>query len=505
MSVSTELNKREVTPSRRGLVLAGGGAKGAWQFGVLQALHEAEITFDAVSGTSVGALNGAIWCANLMDVGDRMWSSMSLSRVFAIRPWLAVFAAFGLPMRIFRAAYYGYPPDENKLGRVLYIACSALMFAALLSLVLAFYLPWAFYDNHGNIQLLRGAPVLFYIGVFAYVIGSYTLNSNRAIGRNGFIILGSIFLFLSLGIVLTAHALGYPLPFAEILLIAFGIVPMLMLIIASSSMYLNVSLFSAAPLESTVRQVIESGFTTPLFATEATEISSYYDPDDIKYFWEFGSDVSFRSYAPASKTALMPQYVRVDLEDRGEAFEALLASSALPLGIVASRRTKEGKRAIDGGVADNVPWFPLVDTFECDELFIVHCSPMRDWDDGLQRAAWKKADRLKRVVSAQIPKPETLNFDASISRDVPTDIPFRDAPRWPSRVVVIAPAKPLGNFVTGTLNFSHHASIQRLKNGYLTGRTKAAAYLTEKQINSSPRSASPQDGSGVAEYPYKRA
>jgi NTE family protein len=73
---------------RRGLVLEGGGAKGAWQFGVLQAFAENGIYFDVVSGTSVGALNGAIWCAGRMDVGQEMWSSMSLARVFAWKIWL---------------------------------------------------------------------------------------------------------------------------------------------------------------------------------------------------------------------------------------------------------------------------------------------------------------------------------------------------------------------------------------------------------------------------------
>jgi NTE family protein len=41
---------------RRGLVLEGGGAKGAWQFGVLQAFAKNGLHFDVVSGTSVGLL-----------------------------------------------------------------------------------------------------------------------------------------------------------------------------------------------------------------------------------------------------------------------------------------------------------------------------------------------------------------------------------------------------------------------------------------------------------------
>lgn len=43
-----------------GLVLSGGGAKGAYQVGVVRALAELGITVDAVSGASIGSLNAAM-------------------------------------------------------------------------------------------------------------------------------------------------------------------------------------------------------------------------------------------------------------------------------------------------------------------------------------------------------------------------------------------------------------------------------------------------------------
>src|SRR5438874_12297265 len=43
-----------------GLVLAGGGAKGAYQIGVLRALDEAGIRPAIISGTSIGAFNAAL-------------------------------------------------------------------------------------------------------------------------------------------------------------------------------------------------------------------------------------------------------------------------------------------------------------------------------------------------------------------------------------------------------------------------------------------------------------
>lgn len=50
-------NKEE----RLGLVLGGGGAKGCYEIGALQAFKECGIQFDCVAGTSIGAIVGAIY------------------------------------------------------------------------------------------------------------------------------------------------------------------------------------------------------------------------------------------------------------------------------------------------------------------------------------------------------------------------------------------------------------------------------------------------------------
>ncbi|HPM47558.1 MAG TPA: patatin-like phospholipase family protein, partial [bacterium] len=45
---------------KTGLVLSGGGAKGAYQVGAIKALVEYGFEFDMISGASIGALNGAV-------------------------------------------------------------------------------------------------------------------------------------------------------------------------------------------------------------------------------------------------------------------------------------------------------------------------------------------------------------------------------------------------------------------------------------------------------------
>ena len=49
------------------LVLQGGGALGAYQGGVYQALHEAGVDPDWIIGTSIGAINAAILAGNKVE------------------------------------------------------------------------------------------------------------------------------------------------------------------------------------------------------------------------------------------------------------------------------------------------------------------------------------------------------------------------------------------------------------------------------------------------------
>jgi NTE family protein len=56
--------KRALPFARVALVLQGGGALGAYQGGVYQALHEANIHVDWICGTSIGGINGALLAGN---------------------------------------------------------------------------------------------------------------------------------------------------------------------------------------------------------------------------------------------------------------------------------------------------------------------------------------------------------------------------------------------------------------------------------------------------------
>ena len=71
-----------------GLVLAGGGGKGAYQAGVFKALEEIGISdyVTAVSGASVGALNLVLFAAGDAALARKIWGDISPEQFLDIEP-----------------------------------------------------------------------------------------------------------------------------------------------------------------------------------------------------------------------------------------------------------------------------------------------------------------------------------------------------------------------------------------------------------------------------------
>lgn len=63
-----------------GLVLAGGGGKGAYQLGAWKALKEMDVRFDAIIGVSIGSINGALIAADEYDKAVDMWNNVSIDK-----------------------------------------------------------------------------------------------------------------------------------------------------------------------------------------------------------------------------------------------------------------------------------------------------------------------------------------------------------------------------------------------------------------------------------------
>lgn len=66
---------------KRGLVLCGGGSKGAYQMGAWIALEELGEKFDIVTGTSIGCLNGAMYTQGEFERCDDLWNKIKIEMI----------------------------------------------------------------------------------------------------------------------------------------------------------------------------------------------------------------------------------------------------------------------------------------------------------------------------------------------------------------------------------------------------------------------------------------
>ena len=307
----------------RGLVLQGGGAKGAWQFGVLKALAQRGVQFDAVSGTSVGALNGAIWSANRTDFGEKMWSEISLSSIFLRRPRLVpVLVISGFSQLYFAFLSSLFPPDD-PLPKSLQWFFSALTVLPLILLVVWLTLGAL---NEGD----WGWQGWGFIAMLTLI--TCALANDRSHLR---------FHFLSSFAIMIAFGLctGGGWVFIRSWLFWVATAPLWLVGLALATRFANLSYFSPEPLTKTIDAVLKSGLSVPLFVTSSREVFAYFDPDNVSFV-----KVNRNSYLhhPIPLSAMKAEYNRIDNLSSDEACEALLASSALPFSIAPARRDSAG-------------------------------------------------------------------------------------------------------------------------------------------------------------------
>ncbi len=67
-----------------GLSLEGGGAKGAYQFGAWKAFRELGMEFDGITGTSIGALNGALMIQEDYEKAYEIWQEIAPEKILNI-------------------------------------------------------------------------------------------------------------------------------------------------------------------------------------------------------------------------------------------------------------------------------------------------------------------------------------------------------------------------------------------------------------------------------------
>ncbi|MGI6776974.1 MAG: patatin-like phospholipase family protein [Acetivibrionales bacterium] len=67
-----------------GVVFAGGGTRGAYEIGVWKALRELDIFIEAVAGTSIGAINGAMMVQGDYEIVHQLWLNIDINKVIKL-------------------------------------------------------------------------------------------------------------------------------------------------------------------------------------------------------------------------------------------------------------------------------------------------------------------------------------------------------------------------------------------------------------------------------------
>jgi predicted acylesterase/phospholipase RssA len=499
---------------QRALVLAGGGAKGAYAFGCLRAFRRCGIHFDAVAGTSVGALNALIWSANAFKEGRRLWSNLSFKSVYPRRnqwwrrmpkllAWVGGF--IHVAWRLVAAGARGTPHEVSK-GTNLLIAAAvgiAAYFGMLTfwnwircSIALLVILDVYLALNEPN-QAKRTRRITFsVVSLTGYCSASLAL---RALGQDfsawsaanykwvGLAIFLALFspdrfrrstrtvvnlaVFWSVAFDLCtsgqSHSPGSATEKVWVFLALFlGLLGIGLGISYVTAHRFNRTFLDNTPLATSIKTILSTRtLRTRVYATCALEWHAW-DPDKPTYGAVVvgidGAPLPGSPFFGDRRRMWLPLYWPVHELPMEEQVKTLLASAALPFGVVPGIEWN-GWRLVDGGVADNVPLYPVANA---DEVFVVLLAPIRNRtmaELGLTPERWTTIDRLRRIFLYPRPPFDMPERPRPKATKV---IPDRAPEKFPD-IRVFAPKRSLGGFLTGTLNFNGKYARKRMREGYL--------------------------------------
>ncbi len=127
------MNDDELRRLRIGLVLGGGGAKGAYHIGCWKALRARGLDrFDAIAGSSVGAINAVFIGTGRLDTAEAAWRSLRMGKVIAfslstalrLPAWLL--AGLGSEFSPFKITRLSDRLGDGRTGWVHALVCAAV-------------------------------------------------------------------------------------------------------------------------------------------------------------------------------------------------------------------------------------------------------------------------------------------------------------------------------------------------------------------------------------------
>lgn len=424
-----------------GLVLGGGGAKGAYQIGCWQALRESGIDrFGALAGTSVGALNAVLVAQDDFDRAVRIWHDMGFGRVLRLR-WCLLPLAVAVRLLLFIPYLGKFAFPARFIPVALFRAVDG----------------WQAGLRSGELQISLRAVVDLYLS-FARSPTSTDTMMNQVLA--GIMVAG-----LSAGWMLAAPlislvALLLVVPFVVLLVVsnASGLASML------DQLATRFVLASNGPLAELLRDCVDPArlqarpqpvFVTLSFLGEVTHPRPFQLPQRLaaqalkpkemrrvaKRAVDVDVDADFGSALPKSilrsrdaSIDYLPRHFDVRGEGAVRMRELILQSAGLPE--IFPARHFDGVSYVDGGLADNEPLSALAGQPAHAAVIVIPLNARGD-------EAKVRADLDKHV-------------ERSDRRD----------PEFPPRLVVLTPSRSLGGLLTGTMDFGARRARAMMRLGY---------------------------------------
>ncbi|WP_314963952.1 patatin-like phospholipase family protein [Bradyrhizobium cosmicum] len=411
------------TSIRRGLVIQGGGAKGAFALGCMQALKKHGIDFSAVAGTSAGGLCAIIWSTGQVEEGVRIWKEIDDSGFFGRAPDGCLRRLVKI-LCIIGKLFVSYVKNVEPEGRPQYrrdIFCSLLM-GVLAWLLLFNVLPlWGW---------LVAALIIPVVAVFAFanelpVVGWDNRVRQLLVDVIAFVATTRLLVSIAWLLMEAVEIVTLETRITLTETISSGIV----LAMVRLPVRIHSTLMEGKLLASHINHFLQSPLAIPTYVTVAREV-----PPNSPHF------------ALPTPGVFAAHYAKLDGAPEAVRAQFAYASAALPFGIFAHAEIG-GTTYVDGGVADNTPVLPM-GRHGVNEVWIICLHP----------DAFDLEEHLRNVYM------QTMFLHGPTK----TAEGLKAMEEWLKivKVVYLVPRVFLGGLLTGTLNFNRRRTEALLRHGY---------------------------------------
>jgi predicted acylesterase/phospholipase RssA len=374
---------------RMGLVLEGGGAKGAYAFGWLMEFAARGITFDAIAGTSVGTLNALLWASDQVEAGEQVWRAISEETTLAIRRPKWFWSIMVLPFAVHR----WLSERISNLGDKVILSYTALAVSATTAVPIL----WLATEIPKQV-VLRTAILAHPPSGFGEVFATSIVFIQWWL-----ILCGGMFAIVA---TMAPEAAGKLVRF---------------------------SWRSSTPLRCTIERILAcKPLALPTFATVA-EYREVSEPGRLRFFRGRAAPSGFWS----GRDRYVPAYLPLHEMASDRVAALALASASLPYGITLP--VQDGDHLfVDGGVIDNSPALPLIEREKCQLIVVIKLTQDAIPTTGRYADTFR---RLKRLMVAAELTPSEASGMKTLTIDEPS--------AWPEFVTVM-PSRPLGSLLSNS-------------------------------------------------------